>query len=291
MHLLDFSGGASFVLALCGTVRSVRLVDHHKTAMEDMAALAAAPGGAPANLHATLDMARSGASLARDEYDVAPLLQARLGAAGAARVLRLYSYVEDNDLWRHALPGSRACAAGLAARALPYDAAVGGHAVWEALLAADVDALQAEGGALLEAEARAVAEDVARAERVDIPWGPAVAAEAGAADAAAPAALSCLAVLTQRPDLRSPLGNALAAASAAAGLAPAGAVVYVEPAMGEQAAAALFKVSLRSLGHGPEADTSRVSRSHGGGGHANASSFTIARGLWQGWLRAASGRV
>jgi hypothetical protein len=215
------------VLALCGTVRSVRLVDHHKTAMEDMAALAAAPGGAPANLHATLDMARSGASLARDEYDVAPLLQARLGAAGAARVLRLYSYVEDNDLWRHALPGSRACAAGLAARALPYDAAVGGHAVWEALLAADVDALQAEGGALLEAEARAVAEDVARAERVDIPWGPAVAAEAGAADAAAPAALSCLAVLTQRPDLRSPLGNALAAASAAAGLAPAGAVVYV----------------------------------------------------------------
>jgi hypothetical protein len=278
IHLLDFSGGAAFVMALSAAVAEVRLVDHHKTAAEDLAWMEAG-AGVPANLHATLDMARSGATLARDVYKIAPLLDARLGAAGAARVLRMYSYVEDNDLWRHALEGSRACAAGLAARALPYDASAaepGAAAVWEALLAQDADELIREGSELLSAEARAVGEEVARAEVVAIPWGPG-SAQAGSA------AMSCLAVLTQRPDLRSPLGNALAAASAQRGLAPAGAVVYVEPAMGEQRAAALYKVSLRSIGKGVEADTSAVSRSFGGGGHANASSFTIQKEVWASW--------
>lgn len=282
VHLLDFSGGAAHVLALCAAARRVVLVDHHKTAAEDLAALAAG-GALPANLEVHMDMARSGASLARDVYDVAPLLAARLGGEGAARVLRLVAYVEDDDLWRHALPGSRAFTAGLAGLRLDYDA-VANPGLWEALLALDPDALIASGGAELARREAVVAAEAAAAVRVAIPPGGEAGGAGGEGGGPPPPPLLCLGVLSAHPELRSELGNALSRRAAGEGLPPAGAVAYVEPGMaGGRAAAGWLKVSLRSVG---AVDTSALSRSHGGGGHANASSFNAPPGAWEAWVEA-----
>ncbi len=89
----------------------------------------------------------------------------------------------------------------------------------------------------------------------------------------------CLAVHADRaPELRSHIGNALAAKSRDAGLRPIGAVLYVEPAMGDPSK---VKVSLRSIG---DEDTTVMSAFFGGGGHKNASSFIISRQSLDDWL-------
>lgn len=272
VHLLDFSGGVEYIRALCVYAARVRLVDHHKTAAEDLAALGA---GVPANLEVHIDMGRSGATMARDTYDVARVLAARLGADGAARVATLFAYVEDNDLWRHALPHSKEFTAGLAAAGLEYDA--NKHpGLWEALLALEPAALIASGRARLAEDERVIAVEAAAAYRVAIPYGDASGQQ--------PQVLHCLAALTTHPDLRSGLGNAVAAAAGATpGCVAAGAVVYEEPGMGAAAAAAQYKVSLRSVG---DVDTTPVSKAYGGGGHKNASSFNVDKAVWAGWAAA-----
>ena len=77
-------------------------------------------------------------------------------------------------------------------------------------------------------------------------------------------------MLTQQPQLRSEIGNALATLAAARGLDPAAIVAYEEPAAA--AAAPQFKVSFRSVG---AFDTTVFARRFGGGGHANASSCLV----------------
>lgn len=44
------------------------VLDHHRTAVQQLTAAANAPEGLPANLHVLLDMQRSGAALARDYF-------------------------------------------------------------------------------------------------------------------------------------------------------------------------------------------------------------------------------
>lgn len=268
VHLLDFSGGVEFILALCARAKSVQIADHHKTAQEDIHALMFSER-LPANFTVHIDMTRSGATMARDVYNVHPVLKARLGDDGAARVLRLFDYIEDNDLWRHVLPGSKAFSAGLAARAIEYDATKNAS-VWDTLLGLDVDTLIAEGEAVLEEQRRVVASEVALSFPVHIPFN----------GAPTGGGLRCLAIVSTHPDLRSDLGNELAKKSAAAGLQAAGVVAYVEPGMGA-AAETTYKVSLRSIG---DVDTSALSKSYGGGGHANASSFNAAMVTFSTWV-------
>ena len=128
LFLVDITGGAGFIAACCARARRVVVLDHHKTGAEDLAqpALAALP-----NLEAHFDMQRSGATMARDHFGVAALLAGGSGAdgangAGAARaerVLRLFSLIEDNDLYRHALPNSKEFAAGFHDLGVDLDAA------------------------------------------------------------------------------------------------------------------------------------------------------------------------
>ena len=272
LFLIDITGGAAFVAACCARARRVVVLDHHKTGEADLAAPALA---GLANLERHFDMARSGATIARDYFGLpALLLGAGAGAdADAARqrpdqVLRLFSLVEDNDLFRHALPDSKLFSAGLEDMRLEFDANAGGggpDAVFSRLLALDADETIARGRVAVVEQDRVIGEELAAAFRVDI------AGPAGGAPL-----MSCLAVVTRHPDLRSTQGNRLAAQSAAAGLAAAGAVVYEEAALG----ADTLKVSLRSVG---DVDTTVVSSAFGGGGHKNASSFNAARSAVESW--------
>lgn len=66
----------------------VTILDHHKTAQEDLAGLMAAP---PDNMEVVFDMHRSGAVIAWDEFVETP-------------VPRFLQYIQDRDLWTKQLP-------------------------------------------------------------------------------------------------------------------------------------------------------------------------------------------
>lgn len=101
--LVDFSYKRAMLVAMATSARSILVLDHHKTAQEDLAGFPTASSWSehlreaysPANLHVVFDMERSGAGLAWDFF---------MNAARPA----LVNYVEDRDLWRFKLPNSRA---------------------------------------------------------------------------------------------------------------------------------------------------------------------------------------
>lgn len=266
VYLLDFSGGLGFIRALCAVASRVVLLDHHKTASEDVASLRASM---PSNLEVHFDMERSGAGLARDHFGLAtaaPMVLAAAvgGAPQAASLLRFLDLVEDHDLWRHALADSTALSAGLAAARVDMDLAANEDALAFAFRM-DLDALLARGREV-EAETRAlVAGEVARAYTAAVPGNP---------------PLRCLAVLTTQPALRSEVGNALATLSAARGLDPAAIVAYEEKAATPATSEPCYKVSFRSIG---AFDTTVFARRWSGGGHANASSAMVPVSEVQAW--------
>lgn len=274
VFVLDFSGGAPFLAAAAAAARAVVLIDHHKTVHDDLAALGPAP---PGNLVPVVDMRRSGCGLAAAYFSAPAALPP--GVAGALAL------VEDNDLWLHQLEGSKEAAAGFAACAGELDANArpgGPPALWAALAALTTDFLKSAGVEELRAQDAAVAADVAAAAPLVVPVGP-----GGADGAGARAGLRCLGVLTATPQYRSAAGNAVAAAARARGLAAAAAVACDEPGLARgPAGEAMVKVSLRSIG---DVDTTPLARSYGGGGHANASSFNVARAAWDAWLAAGAG--
>jgi oligoribonuclease NrnB/cAMP/cGMP phosphodiesterase (DHH superfamily) len=83
--IVDFSYPRQALLAMKEQARTLQVLDHHKTAQADLEGLD----------FCTFDMNRSGAGLAWDELHTAPRP-------------RLIGYVEDRDLWRFALPESKA---------------------------------------------------------------------------------------------------------------------------------------------------------------------------------------
>lgn len=91
VYLVDFSFKRAVVEQMLASARLVTLIDHHKTAIEDLAGLEVTHS----NFIAYTDIERSGATLAWDflfPRQTRPLL---LG------------HVEDRDLWRFRLPNTR----------------------------------------------------------------------------------------------------------------------------------------------------------------------------------------
>lgn len=86
--IVDFSYPRAVLERIAKTANSLLVLDHHKTAQSELEGLP----------YCTFDMARSGAGLAWDELHGNPRP-------------RLVDYVEDRDLWRWALPDSKAASA------------------------------------------------------------------------------------------------------------------------------------------------------------------------------------
>lgn len=102
--LVDFSYKRPVLLAMAEQANSILILDHHKTAAEDLAGFEAFEnfrgwedwvnnGGH--GIRAVFDMERSGAGLAWDFFF--PLMHRP----------NLVDYAEDRDLWRFSLPSSR----------------------------------------------------------------------------------------------------------------------------------------------------------------------------------------
>ena len=257
VYMVDFAGPNGFAVELASLCREVVVLDHHKTAMEDLGPAEARPS----NLRVTFDMGRSGASIARDHF--APRM--------TDAVRRMIDIVEDRDLWRNAIPESKAFYAFLGSLALELDVSAN-PGVFETLAGIDVDAAVEAGERILEEDERKIEERL----------GTAFAVRLGGASGEAAGWGRCLCVRADGVEnLRSEIGNRLAAMSKAAGHRGIACVAYeVE----ELQAQGLIKVSLRGVG---EEDTTPVTRHYGGGGHAKASSCNVDKGVFESWRIAA----
>lgn len=120
--MVDFSYKHPVLLEMAEKANSILILDHHKTAVEDLVDL-------PANVTAKFDMEHSGAMLAWEHFfpDQEPP--------------SLLLHIEDRDLWRFALQNTREIQANVFSH--PYD-----FQVWDELMAANVETLVIEGKAI-----------------------------------------------------------------------------------------------------------------------------------------------
>lgn len=252
--MVDFCYKPHLMLELQRKARSILVLDHHKTADEDL------PDNPPtaddqltvlrwtnptlqtwahfqtcvqmdkwenigkAIIYAVIDQERSGAGIAWDFFH---LHEARPA---------LVNHVEDRDLWRFALPGTREFQAAVFSRPYTFDA-------WDTLAAMDPEVLRTEGAALERKHHKDVAELVKVCQRRltiaghDVPVA------------------SLPHTMTSDAGARMAQGEPFAAC-------------YWDTA-------ATREFSLRSNDDGM--DVSAIARTYGGGGHARAAGFRVPR--------------
>lgn len=132
--MVDFSYKRPVLEQMQKSAKSILILDHHKTAAEDLADIARHPLesavciGIDCATDVVFDMERSGAGIAWDHFH-----------PGKPRPAFI-NYVEDRDLWRKSLPDGDAFT--FALRSYPQD-----FLIWDKL-AEDVDGLIRQGAAI-----------------------------------------------------------------------------------------------------------------------------------------------
>lgn len=151
--IVDFSYKYDALIALADKAESVLVIDHHKTAMADLVDVPQAEPNYEAHkknstgkLHALFDMNRSGAGLVWDFFF--PQHQRP----------DLINHIEDRDLWRFNLPGTREIMADLFS--YPQD-----FATWDLLFADDINAIRLDGEAINRQHQKTVADLVRTTKR------------------------------------------------------------------------------------------------------------------------------
>lgn len=102
VYLLDFSYRRAELKLLCGKAKSVTIIDHHVTAQKDLSGLDEEHD----NLTIVFDMEKSGAMLAWEYLH-------------SLEPPKLFSYIQDRDLWRFEFKETNDVYAALMAR--PFD--------------------------------------------------------------------------------------------------------------------------------------------------------------------------
>jgi oligoribonuclease NrnB/cAMP/cGMP phosphodiesterase (DHH superfamily) len=235
--LVDFSYKRPVVLEMARVANTVVILDHHKTAADDLAGFK--PPAPYEEWHDTslnlvvedippiaalFDMERSGAGMAWDFFH-----------AGQPRP-RLIDHIEDRDLWRFKLPGTREIQA--AVFSYPYD-----FDIWDKLMDGSPEHLIGEGAAIERKHHKDIAELLAVTKRTMTIGGYAVP------------------VASLPYTLTSDAGSVMAEGERFA------ACYWDTPTH------RVF--SLRSRPEGM--DVSAIAASYGGGGHKNASGFQVPR--------------
>lgn len=254
--IVDFSYKRAVLLEMANSARSVFVLDHHKTAAEDLAGFLGPVGYNPDALaqqfdeqrmppiSVLFDMNRSGAGIAWDFFH-----------PGKPRP-RLIDYVEDRDLWRFNLPGSRAFSANLFS--LAYD-----FHIWDRVARASDDdrKLQAfidEGEAIERKHHKDVAELVKALKRDMTIGGYRV-----------PVANLPYTLTSDAGHLMCEEWNGDWHDDGVSAAMPPFAACYWDTPKGRV-------YSLRSVGN---FDVAAIAAKYGGGGHKNASGFTLPHGV------------
>lgn len=134
--MVDFSYKRPVLDEMARAANAILILDHHKSAAEDLADLPEPPDDLPGHrgwlpssgMYATFDMDRSGAGITWDHFHLEPRPA-------------LINHIEDRDLWRFALDGTREIQACIFSH--PYD-----FEVWDRLMVADLAELRREGKAI-----------------------------------------------------------------------------------------------------------------------------------------------
>nr|DAD35886.1 TPA_asm: hypothetical protein HUJ06_006526 [Nelumbo nucifera] len=305
VYLLDFVGPSGFVQAIASKVERIVILDHHKTALE----MLNGNTSVGKNVIKVIDMERSGATIAYDYFKKNLLGSGKIsnsssGAVGVGNellpesslkgvsLLQMFKYIEDADLWRWALPDSKAFSSGMKDMNIEYNVklnpslfeqplhhninvAAGTHRFllsefhkFEQLLKLDLQSVINQGMGSLSQKQKLIDEVLEQSFEIELGGG---------------LFGRCLAVHGDSiSDLRSELGNQLANKSNRVKLRGIGAVVYRVPELQNDQ---LLKISLRSLG---SEDTTPISQKYGGGGHRNASSFMLSSDVFDQWKVGAS---
>lgn len=157
--MVDFSYRRPIVDAMAKAAQSVFILDHHKTAAEDLTGFLQpqVPGyygdaGLPGEIRCIFDMERSGAGLAWDYF-----------YPGKPRP-PLIDRLEDRDLWRFAFPDTRAVQANVFSH--PYD-----FEVWDMLMEEPLGVLRVAGEAIERKHHKDVAELVGASRRMMVIGG------------------------------------------------------------------------------------------------------------------------
>lgn len=234
---VDFSYKAPVLYEMARRARTVLILDHHKTAQEDLASLPPPLDGpynpnameawqrdcnSPNAMHALFDMDRSGAALAWDYF------------IGGKRP-EFIEYVQDRDLWRKRLDGGDEFT--IALRSYPQD-----FETWDWMVAAGAQGLIAEGEGI-QRYYRLRVEELKRS--------------------AYPASLGgATCFISNAPYFAASevAGELCDVAGATYGAS------YFEVSQGR------FQYSLRSRG---DFDVSAIARQFGGGGHKNTAGFSV----------------
>jgi hypothetical protein len=128
IYILDFCYAPELLIAMAAQSEQVVILDHHISAQTAFERYRQTQATLPANLHVHFDLAHSGCTLAWRHFHpgqpVPPLL----------------AHIEDRDLWRHALPGTREINRALYLR-LPL--------AFEAVEGLSLETLEQEGAVLL----------------------------------------------------------------------------------------------------------------------------------------------
>ena len=215
------------------------VLDHHVSARERYLADPSLAEHVARNGHQVVfDLSHSGAALAWQHLHPDRALP------------ELLAYVEDQDLWRFALPGSREVNAALGSHLRSFD-------VWGRLAATPVEQLVAEGRPILRANRMEVDRALAAAHPVRVGG----------------LRLEGVNARTQRAEIGHELAERRAFGT------PAGVVYRLT---GEQVHVSLYSVA--------DFDVSKVAAGYGGGGHRNAAGFTVPLREWAARFLSASER-
>lgn len=158
--MVDFSYKRPVLDEMARKANSILILDHHKTAVDELAGYPEPPADMPeyrgwlpsSGVYALFDMDRSGAGITWDHFHHAPRP-------------RLIDHIEDRDLWRFALDGTREIQA--AVFSYPYD-----FETWDWLmLEADIDRLRLEGAAIERKHHKDIAELCNVVTRMMRIWG------------------------------------------------------------------------------------------------------------------------
>lgn len=152
VFMFDFSYPRDVLRRVATAAKTLTVLDHHATAQKDLEHFA--DGWHTATV--TFDMSKSGGRLAWEFLQDAGALEIY-----GASCPWLVDYTEDRDLWRFALPNSKAINA--AVRSFPLD-----FAEWDSISARGAMAWAEEGYAIMRREEQIIAEHVERARLEDI---------------------------------------------------------------------------------------------------------------------------
>lgn len=241
--IVDFSYKRAVLEEMARTARTITIIDHHKSAEEDLAYYAAPPEimdlssddfswiakqDGCAVIRAHFDMKHCGAVLVWDHFFPDVLLRP---------ILR---HIEDRDLWKFELEGTREIMA--AVFSYPYE-----WPVWDALWTADVDVLRSMGESIERKQRKDIAEFIEMSAHRLVIAGHSV------------------------PALNAPYMWASDAGHLMAEIDDAPfAVCYWQTANGRS-------YSLRSTSRG--LDVSEIAKLFGGGGHKHAAGFRVGHGV------------